>query len=143
MSKTIDLSKGLEAVSDDDLLYLAQRDHPGTDEELAARGLNIDGSKQTPLDQLPNTGNANTAGDTIESLEAKLAQMRAEQAVDEDDEDRLGPDDYADATNDDLRTEIVRRNEDRPDDDQLSLGGKKADLIAELERSDAESDDDE
>ena len=137
MSKTIDLSGGLEGLDDDDLLYLAQRDHPGSDEELANRGLSIDGSRETPIDELPNTGDANTAGLTIEELEAKLAQMKAEQEAEEDDDDVLRPPyDAEGITNDDLRAEIVRRNEDRDEDDQLSLAGNKAALIATLEEDD-------
>lgn len=38
---------------------------------------------------------------------------------------------------DDLKAEIARRNAERPEDDQLSADGKKADLVATLEADDA------
>lgn len=144
MSKTIDTSAGYGGLSEDDLKYLAQRDDLDAAAELISRGGDVDQSAEVPIDQVANTGNANTAGETIADLEARLERMRAEQAVeeDEDDEDRLGPDDYASASNDMLRTEIVKRNEERENDEDfepLSIDGKKADLIATLEADDAEN----
>jgi hypothetical protein len=146
MSKVIDTSD-LGSLSDEDLQFLAARDNEEAASILDERGASLNLQKGTPLDQRANTGDANTAGETIEQLEARLARMKSEQAADagdagDDDEDDegLGPDDYADATNDQLRSEIISRNEGRDEADKLSLDGKKADLIATLEADDAEED---
>lgn len=136
MSKTIDLSKGVEGLSEDDLLYLAQRDNQDAIRELEAREASIDQSKGRPLEEVANTGDANTRGETIEELEARLAAMKAEQGAgdaDEDDEDEEL--DYESMSNDDLRAELARR--------ELSVSGKKEDLIARLEEDDASEDDED
>lgn len=49
--------------------------------------------------------------------------------------------DYAALKVADLRAEIERRNEGRDEADQLSVEGKKADLVAALEADDASADD--
>jgi hypothetical protein len=130
MSREID-TDDLESLSDEELQYLAQRDNQEASALLAERDIDTDQSKEVPIENQANTGDANTAGLTIEEQEAKVEAMAAEQEVEE------GEDlDYESMVNDDLRTEIVRRNEARADDDQLSLEGRKADLIATLREDD-------
>ena len=136
MSKTIDLSGGVEDLSEDDLLYLAVRDDQAAMAELEKRGIGINQSEPKPLEEYANTGDANTSGETIEELEARLAQMKAEQSGDDDDEALEPP--YDQYKNDDLRSEIVRRNESRDEDTKLSLEGRKDELIATLEDDDEE-----
>lgn len=73
---------------------------------------------------------------------------------DEDDEDDEGPraasevvdnplagggDNYETWTKKQLRQEIESRNEERAEDDQLPVGGDKADLVARLRQDDEES----
>lgn len=143
MSKTIDLSKGVEALDDDDLLYLAARDNQEAHTELARREISTDQSSGRPLAEVAHTGDANTRGESIEELEARLARMKAEQGVEDDAEEDEGLEPpYDQHTNDELRAEIVRRNENRDEDDQLSITGRKDELIAELERDDEESEED-
>jgi len=136
MSKTIDLSGGVEDLSEDDLLYLAVRDDQAAMAELEKRGIGINQSEPKSLEEYANTGDANTSGETIEELEARLAQMKAEQSGDDDDEALEPP--YDQYKNDDLRSEIVRRNESRDEDTKLSLEGRKDELIATLEDDDEE-----
>lgn len=133
MSKDID-TDDLESLSDEDLQYLAARDNQEAQALLDDREVDTDQSKAPPIDEQANTGDANTAGLTIEELEAKLETMKAEQEVEEGETEEV---DYETLTNDELRTEIVRRNEDRDEADQLSVDGRKAELIATLEDDDA------
>lgn len=134
MSKTIDTSKGYEGLDEDDLLYLAARDDQEAHAALAAKGISVDQSGDRPIEEVANTGDANTAGMSIEELEAKLAQMKKEQGVDDDGEGLVPP--YDQYKNDDLRSEIIRRNEGYSEEYQLSLDGAKADLVATLEADD-------
>lgn len=136
MSKDINTSD-LGSLSDEELQYLAQRDNQEAVALLEERGASVDLSQPRSLDQIANTGDANTGGETIEQLEARLARMRAEQGVSEDDEDDEDEEemDYEFMSNDDLRAELARRD--------LSVSGKKEDLIARLEADDASEEDDE
>lgn len=136
MSKDIDTSNGVEGLSDDDLLYLAQRDNQDAIRELENRNASLDQSADRPLEQVPNTGDANTRGETIEELEARLARMRAEQEAAEADDAEDDEDlDYNSMSNDELRAELARRD--------LSVQGNKAELIQRLEEDDASEEDDE
>jgi hypothetical protein len=54
-------------------------------------------------------------------------------------QDEEGTTDYRSLTTTQLKAEIRRRNEDRPEDDQLPLTGDKADLVATLEVDDADN----
>lgn len=58
---------------------------------------------------------------------------------DADDEDDL-PDDYDEWTNEQLRNEIKRRNEDRPDDERMTVSGRHAELVERLEADDEDDD---
>lgn len=142
MSKIVDTSQGYENLSDEDLQYLAQRDDTQAATELANREVSTDQSQPRPIEEIANTGDANTAGESIEELEARLEAMKAEQGVGEEDEEDEGldPDDYETTSNYDLRAEIARRNEGRDEADQLSMEGRKADLIATLEADDESED---
>lgn len=142
MSKIVDTSQGYENLSDEDLQYLAQRDDTQAATELANREVSTDQSQPRPIEEIANTGDANTAGESIEELEARLEAMKAEQGVGEEDEEDEGldPDDYETTSNDDLRAEIARRNEGRDEADQLSMEGRKANLIATLEADDQDED---
>jgi hypothetical protein len=137
MSKDIDTSKGYGDLDEDDLLYLSARDDQAAAAELANRGVNTDQSGDRPIEEIANTGDANTAGESIEELEARLQRMRDEQGVEDSDDEGLEPP-YDEYKNDDLRSEIIRRNEGREDEDKLSLDGKKDDLVATLEMDDQE-----
>lgn len=134
MSKDIDTSQGLEGLSIEDLQYLAARDNQEAAALLAEQDASLDLASPRPIGEVAHTGDANTSGESIEDLERRLAAMKADQgASDEDDEDdeALEPP-YDQYKNDDLRSEIVRRNEGREDEDKLSLDGKKEDLIQTL-----------
>lgn len=131
MSREIE-TDDLESLSDEDLQYLAQRDNQEAASLLAEREVDTDQSKEPPIEDQANTGDANTAGLTKEEHEAKVETMAAEQEVETEEEDS----DYESWTNDELRSEIVTRNESHGDADQLSLEGKKADLIATLREDD-------
>lgn len=140
MSKNIDLSKGVEKLSDADLFYLAQRDNAEALAELQRRGKSLDLSQGRTLEEYAHTGDANTRGETIEELEARLKRMKEEQGANssgfesEDEEDDDEDVDYSSWSNDELRAELARRN--------LSVDGKKADLVARLEEDDASEEDD-
>ena len=148
MSRTISKEEALASGDEADLRYLHERGRVSTEEVAAALGVREGklhaaiteaGGRDTPIEDKPNTGDANTSGHTIASHEAMVDRMRYDQGVDSDDDDEplVLPEDYASANNDLLRAEISRRNESRDEDDQLSLSGKKADLIATLEADDA------
>jgi len=157
MSRTIDWDGTQEALADldeDDLKYLHDRNQI-TDEQWAmARDFDedelqpsVDLSKPPPIEEVANTGDANTAGLSKSQHEHRMKRMAREQADDrevEESEAIVAPEDYANAKNDDLRAEIARRNEDRDEDDQLPLTGNKQALIDVLEADDeAEADDED
>lgn len=138
MSKTIDTSQGYGDLSTEDLQYLAARDDQEASAVLAERDESLNLSKPRPIDEVANTGDANTSGESIEQLEARLARMKEEQGVSDDDEEEdeaLEPP-YEQYKNDELRSEIIRRNEGRDEDEKLSLDGRKEDLVATLEEDD-------
>lgn len=151
MSKTIDLSD-LSALSEDDLIYAHQRnlindeqlaEATGNDEFELAEQIHQSGGKPTPLEEVANTGDANTGGLTIEQLERELERRRAQEArnqpdAEEDDEDAITAP-YEAYSNNELRGEISRRNQGRAEEDQLSLDGKKVDLVATLEADDEDN----
>lgn len=134
MSREIDTSD-LDALSDDDIIYLHQRDKVA-DYVLADRGIDVVnyGKAQVPLEEQANTGNANTAGLSKEEFERAIELLRADQATeaeaddedDEDDEEDTRP--YEERTNDELREELARRN--------LEVSGNKAELIDRLTEDD-------
>lgn len=138
MSKTIDTSQGYEDLSTEDLQYLAARDDQEAAALLAERDESLDLSRPRPIDEVANTGDANTGGESIEELEARLARMKEEQGVsdDDDEEDEALEPPYEQYKNDELRSEIIRRNEGRDEDEKLSLDGRKEDLVATLEADD-------
>lgn len=141
MSRKIDTSDGYGDLSDEDLQYLAQRDDQEAAAELNDRGGSIDVSKPRPIEEVANTGDANTSGESIEELEQRLARMKEEQGAGEADDDEGLEPPYDQYRNDDLRSEIVRRNEGRDEADQLSLDGRKEDLVATLEADDEDEED--
>lgn len=151
MSRNVDKSD-LKALEADDLKYLHDRNQI-TDEQLAeALGASVKDVRNAlqsrssiPLEDRPNTGDANTINLTKEEYEALLAKASGASDEDENEDDSSDeglepPYDREGITNDMLRAEIARRNEDRDEDDQLSLSGKKEDLIATLEEDDDEED---
>lgn len=157
MSKTIEwdgTDEGLAELDDDDLKYLHDRNRITDEQWAAARDFDEDElqpstdlSKPPPVEEVANTGDANTSGLTkaqVEHRQKRMAREQADAREAEESEAIVAPEDYADAKNDDLRAEIARRNEDRDEDDQLPLTGNKAALIAVLEEDDeAEADEDE
>ena len=152
MSRAIDMSGDLASLSYEDKQYLSQRGLLPTSvasiEEQREMNKTAD---QLPLEERANTGDVNAQGLTIEQLEelleAKRAEMEAtdtealfgQEGVDavEQDEDEITPP-YDRYTNAQLTGELARRNEDRDEDDQLSLTGNKAELVARLEEDDKE-----
>lgn len=145
MSRKIDMDK----LSDDDKLYLAQRGELPTDvmsDEDQRKLLDPEQGRQT-LDQIANTGDVNLAGVTVEELEAEL-EKRREVQEDVNPQKLLKPEGkeaalaeetdrpYSDWSKAELSTEIIARNEQRPEDDQLHTGGTKSELIAVLEAND-------
>lgn len=166
MSRTIDPEKiSSGKLTEDELLYLAQRDMLPADvredyetqEEIRRR---LEGIRPMLAD-IPNTGDANTRGITLAQLEAmglellddglnpprQFQSARLGDTIDdiegmeeeeEEDDDDLSEVPYTDKrwTNDRLRAEIAGRNEDRDEAAQLSLEGKKEDLIRTLEADD-------
>lgn len=146
MSRDVD-SSDLNALELDDLKYLHDRNQI-TDQEFAeALGVSTNelttalrnGSQnQLALEDRPNTGDANTAGRGLETEDNSDDDDDDEE--EEDDGILRPPYDREGVTNDMLRAEIVRRNEDRDEDDQLSVSGKKDDLIAILESDDEDND---
>lgn len=144
MSKQIEVPEDLTQLSESDALYLHQRGRL-TDEQLALAtgtdlGRTVDGLAQShqppPLDEIANTGDANTAGITKEELEILQQRRAAAEAAENDDEDEdddddvLDPDDYESATNDQLRAELARR--------ELDVSGRKDELIERLREDDTE-----
>jgi hypothetical protein len=140
----------LSQLSEDDLKYLHDRNQI-TDEQLAeATGRDEDEvveeitdagpHKGQPLEEVANTGDANTAGLSKEQHEKSVAKMTKQQAPSDDggdDGEAIASPPYDQNTNENLRAEIARRNESREEDDQLPLSGRKEDLVATLEEDDA------
>lgn len=155
MSKTIDIPDDLSSLDEEDLKYLHDRGRI-TDEQLA-QALDTDEdtlvstiteagpNKGVPLEETPNTGDANTAGLSKEAHDRQLARMAKEQGsdVDDDDEPLVAPEEYRSVKNDLLRAEIARRNEGRDEDEKLSLDGNKEALATTLEEDDAAEEDEE
>ncbi len=142
MSREIDTTD-LDALSDEDLVYLHQRDRV-EDYVLTDRGIDIvDYSKTSvPLEDRANTGTANTAGLTKEQYERRIAELEGqlEEALADEDDDEVDDRPYAERNNDELREELARR--------ELEVSGNKAELIARLtaddeERGEDDEDDDE
>jgi hypothetical protein len=133
MSREIDMSDP-GSWSEDDLLYLAQRDRLPDDLKREINN-NPDSLKalqeklypQTPLDETPQSGTVLPATSNV-----------ADDAESDSDDDE-GEEDYDEGwTNDDRRTELTRRG--------LSIEGNKAELIARLvedDQSDDNSEDEE
>lgn len=146
MSRKIDM----ENLSDDDKVYLAQRG------ELPLSVASLDEQRDMlapdtglSLEERANTGDTNVAGITTEELEAELEKRRETQVEDprklmrpEGKEGALAPEEvdrpYSEWSKAELSTEIMARNETRPEDDQLHTGGNKAELIEVLEANDEE-----
>lgn len=145
MSREIDMAN----LSEDDKLYLAQRGQlPADVASVEEQRQMLDPEAQAlALEDRANTGDVNLANVSKEYLEAELARRReAEAEVDtlalmskeglEGAEDS-GTEDYSGWTKSQLLAEIADRNEKRDSDQELSLVGNKADLIAALEADDA------
>lgn len=145
MSRVIDMDN----LDEDDKLYLAQRGQLPTDvASVEEQRQMLDPEAQAlALEDRANTGDVNLANVSKEYLEAELARRReAEAEVDtlalmskeglEGAEDN-GTEDYSGWTKSQLLAEIADRNEKRDSDQELSLVGNKADLIAALEADDA------
>lgn len=121
MSREIDMEDP-GSWDEDDIRYLGERDRLPADmlDQYQPKT-----PQQMNLDQLANTGDANTAGISKDEHEARVAAS----AEDEDDEGLELP--YEQHTNDELRAELARRD--------LEVSGNKAELIERLEDNDAET----
>lgn len=145
MSRTIDMSQGLDALEDDEILYLFARDQVEL-QYVLDRGLNpnFDPSGPIYLQNQPNYGDANTKAATPESqvppedyeddLGPKYENLTKPQlvGVDDDEADLIEvPDnnDYGNWKVDQLQAELADR--------KLPPEGKKKELVARLQESDA------
>ena len=121
MSREIDMSDP-GSWTEDDIRYLAERDRLPADMRADYQ---FEAAEPPPIEELANTGDANTAGLTKEEHEARAAAL----AEDDEDEGLEAP--YDDYNNDELRAELARR--------ELEVSGNKATLIERLEADDAEN----
>lgn len=151
MSREIDMSGDLASLSHEDQVYLAQRGLLPTSAVSLEKQRAMLTVGELSLEERANTGDANTANLTIEELEELLEAKRAEAAADdpakafgkegveaaETAEDEVLPP-YDRYTNAQLTAELIRRNEERDEDDQLPIAGNKAELVARLEADDEE-----
>lgn len=140
--------KDLDNLTEDEQIYLAQRGElpPGVLTADEQRELLDPARFDTPL--LANTGDVNLGGVTTDELEVELEKRREVQdSVDtsklmkpEGKEGASAPEEvdrpYTDWSKAELSTEILARNENLPDDEQLHVGGNKAELIEVLEADD-------
>lgn len=154
MSRQIDMSDS-GSWSDEDKLYLAQRDLLPTDVvSVEDQRKLLDPELSTiSWDDRANTGDVNTDNLTKEELVAALEKRGEEEDFDPrklfTKEGKAGAlaevedsevDDYESWTKDDLLTELGNRNDQREADgeDPLPLSGNKADLVARLREDDGE-----
>lgn len=109
MAREIDLSNGLDSLSEEDLAYLRDRGRltPDQERELLG-GIEPNPPEARPLSETPNTGDTGPE--------------------DEEQEDGLDPEEYEDASNERLRQELRSRG--------LSTSGNKQELIDRLESDD-------
>jgi hypothetical protein len=148
MSRTIDPTTPVEELSDDELIYLYDRDDPRVSAALMQkRGLVAFGDDNPAryLQNMPNYGDANTkakspddlvpADDYEDHLGPLPQNLTKPQLVGEDDEEEDAelievPDDtdYEAWTNEQRRAELADRG--------LSVAGNKEALIARLRESD-------
>jgi len=113
MSRKIDKSD-LSSLSQEDLEYLRDRGQLTPDQERELLGDSQPQAPEAPsLDDTPYTGDENTAP-SVQTNDGSAT---------------LGPDDYADASNDRLKEELKRRG--------LSTSGNKQELIERLEENDS------
>lgn len=169
MSKVIEPQRiATGDLSDEEVLYLAQRgqlDESVLDEEQReALRESLDGSAQSPPHAFANTGTMNTAGESIEDLERRLARMKEEQAAhdaaeamtrevrrqrrpitadDPEDGPEEDDEDDEDAEPEDYSTERGWTNDSRRGELSrrgLSVDGDKAELIGRLMADDAKED---
>lgn len=133
MSREVDTSKNL---SRDDIVYLQSRGQLPADVEPVDNDLSR-GPRN--LDDVPNTGDANSAGLTKEEWDLIMERRQKAQLEDQpsfdtaggivEAETEEGEEDYLQGwTNDTRRAELSRRD--------LSVEGSKDELIARLRRSD-------
>ncbi|MGH9907773.1 MAG: SAP domain-containing protein [Pyrinomonadaceae bacterium] len=144
MSRTIDLSDGYDALDEDELLYLWQRGEV-SDEVLRERDIKVPLAEDNPvaaLQDLPNFGVVNTQGKPVptplteKELQPRKGNLTKPQLRGEDEDEETEEEfvevpentDYANWTNDQLRAELADRD--------LSVEGRKSDLVARLEESD-------
>jgi hypothetical protein len=162
MSRNIDVSDPSK-LSEAEAVYAHSRNLL-TDDQMKKLGYDPDRAVLTdaPLQFQTHTGDANTHGLTqadldkrvvdeeeLEPAEENLTEPQIEddeeptplafdddEDEDEDDEDDEEEVEYSSMTNEQLRIEIVRRNEGRAPEDELSTEGNKKTLIATLEEDD-------
>lgn len=157
MSREVD--PNAKNLSEDDKMYLAQRGLLPTSVmsvEEQRQLLDPESANNPPLSERPNTGDMNTAGISTEELEAELARRReAQDSVDpkslfgsesgaapdedeDDDEPLEAP--YDQYTKAQLYAEVERRNADREDEEKIVVEapGNKAEYVAALDEDDEE-----
>lgn len=137
MARNIDMSKGLEALSEEDLKYLRDRGKltPAQEKEFLGGIYNNPGANRSAdLTDVPNAGDVSTAPEPGESGEGE--------GEGEDGEDGEGTPQgdvpYNEQDRKDLYAEVVRRNSNRPEGERMSANGRtsKPDLIDLLEDDD-------
>lgn len=135
MSQTIDTSQGYDALEDDEVMYLAQKDDEQAVEEAQKRNLHPGGSPKEWATH-PYFGDANTKGRTVGQVERMTKESPHHQddpddvMDDEDDEDEVV--DYNEWSKEELLGELKDR--------ELSLVGNKPELVKRLEEDDAKED---
>ena len=167
VSREIDLSKRL---SDEDAEYLMARGREQevvanraqfTDDEEARRlasyvpGTSVDTAEGVPVtkggDPLVNNGGGTTDGMPVFANAANLAidGEAGDAGVgallvgnEDDEEDGDTEDNYESWSKRQLKEELESRNSERSEDDQLSVSGDKATLVARLREDDAEDEED-
>lgn len=145
MSKTIDLSEGYSSLTDDEVMYLANRDDSKAQRECQKRDLAPFGSPKD-WENHPYFGDANTKGVTEADIQRQVAASPHHPEVSEDDDDEDEDDDEVSSEEDDdpvdyndkewtvtdLRGELKTRG--------LDVTGNRSDLVTRLEEDDAKED---
>jgi len=141
MSREIDLS---EPLSDEDRKYLEERaDYHRLSENKRMTEGEDPFSYEGQGPGVDDTGLRANTGD-MGAPDPERVDPGVIQASDGDPGESTVEKAYEDQTNQELRNEIRRRNEDRDPEDRLPVSGDKAALVATLKKDDeGDSDDDE
>lgn len=136
MAREIDLSKGLESLSKEDLVYLRDRGRLTPDQEKQYLGSNT-GSPVLPptsLGDTPNVGDVGTVADDVNLGGQGTPLTESSRSTG----NQSGNNDvYADASKAELRAEIDQRNDGRDEDYRIAVSGTAEELADRLREDDA------